>query len=208
VDPNNLKLEKAISGFDVPQSLTFAYTYALPFGHGRQFGSTSNHIVDAILGGWNTTGMWAFQSGFPIALGQQNGSSVPTYSLRPTITGVLKKSGSFKKPGDSYFANPSIVTSTPNYTVPSSTVDNVPRFSSSVRSEGIATASIGVFKSFDLSNLREGARFEFRTESFNAFNHPQFQAPNATVDSGQFGVVIPGQQNSPRNVQLGGKIYF
>jgi Carboxypeptidase regulatory-like domain len=208
VDPNNLKLERSVSGFNVPQSLTFAYTYAMPFGHGRQFGSTSNHVVNAILGGWNTTGMYVFQSGFPISLYQQNGTSVPTYGLRPTITGVLKKSGAFKKPGDLYFANPSVVTSTPNYTVPTKTVGNAPRFSSSVSSEGIATASIGVSKSFDLSALREGAKFEFRVESFNAFNHPQFQAPNSGFDTGQFGVVNVGQQNSPRQVQLGGKIYF
>lgn len=209
VDPNNLKLERSISGFDVPQSLTLGYVYALPFGRGRQFGATTNRVVDAIIGGWNTSGMYVLQSGFPLSISQQNGTSIPTYpGLRPTINGVLKKSGAFKKPGDSYFANPSVVTSTPNYTVPTKTVGNVPRYSSSVRAPGIDTASIGIFKSFDLEGLREGAKFEFRIEAFNAFNHPQFLAPNATEDSGQFGVVNVGQQNSPRNVQIGGKIYF
>jgi hypothetical protein len=208
VDPNNLKMEKSISGFDVPQSLTFAYTYALPYGHGRQFGSTSNHLMDAVLGGWNTSGMFAFESGFPLAISQQNGTPIPTYGLRPTITGVLKKNASFKKPGDNYFANPSVVSSTPNYTAPSSTVSNVRRYTSSVRAPGINTASIGIFKSFDLEGLREGAKFELRIESFNAFNHPQFNAPNGGEDTGQFGVVNVGQANSPRQVQFGGKIYF
>jgi hypothetical protein len=165
--------------------------------------------MDAVLGGWNTSGMFAFQSGFPLSISQQNGTPIPTYyAIRPTINGVLKKSSSFKKPGDNYFANPSVVSSTPDYTAPSKTVGNVPRFSSSVRAPGINTASIGISKSFDLESLRQGARFELRIESFNAFNHPQFYAPNSTEDSGQFGVVNVGQQNSPRQVQFGGKIYF
>jgi hypothetical protein len=65
-----------------------------------------------------------------------------------------------------------------------------------------------VFKSFNLSALREGTRFEFRVEAFNAFNHPQFPAPVSTVEGGQFGVVYAEQVNSPRQVQFGGKIYF
>ena len=37
-----------------------------------------------------------------------------------------------------------------------------------------ANANLSVFKEFPLSKLREGARLEFRLETYNAFNHPQF----------------------------------
>ena len=207
IDPNRIYLEKSLSGFDIPQNLTFAYTYALPFGRGRDFGSSVNHFVDAVLGGWNTSGMWAFQSGFPLAFAQQTGTPIPTYWHRPTITGILRKSSSFKKPGDNYFpANWStIIGPSPSFVAP---LNEAPRYEGSVRSPGINNASLGVFKSFDLSALREGARFEFRVEAFNAFNHPQFPAPVPTVDGGSFGVVYAEQVNSPRQVQFGGKIYF
>jgi hypothetical protein len=210
VDPNNMHLEKSVSGFNVPQNLSFAYTYALPFGHGRDFGGSVNRFVDMVLGGWNTSGIWEFQDGFPLALTQQTGEPIPTYVLRPTMTGVLKKSGSFKKPGDNYFpANWStFIGPSPSFAVPSKTLVNAPRYEDSVRAPGINTASLGVFKSFDLGDLREGARFEFRVEAFNAFNHPQFPAPVSTVDGGSFGVVYAEQVNSPRQVQFGGKIYF
>jgi hypothetical protein len=210
IDPNRMYLEKSLSGFDIPQNLTFGYTYALPFGRGRDFGGSVNGIVDAVLGGWNTSGMWAFQSGFPLQLAQQNGTPIPTYGMRPTINGVLKKNRSFKGPADNYFAAnwSTIITDSPSFTAPSSTVENVPRYEGSVRAPGINSASLGVFKSFNLSALREGTRFEFRVEAFNAFNHPQFPAPVSTVDGGQFGVVYAEQVNSPRQVQFGGKIYF
>jgi hypothetical protein len=207
IDPNRIYLEHSLSGFDIPQNLTFAYTYALPFGRGRDYGSSVNSFVDAVLGGWNTSGMWAFQSGFPLALAQQTGTPIPTYWHRPTMTGILRKSSSFKKPGDNYFpANWStIIGPSPSFVVP---LDEAPRYEGSVRAPGINTASLGVFKSFNLNALREGARFEFRVEAFNAFNHPQFPGPVPTVDGGSFGVVYAEQVNSPRQVQFGGKLYF
>ena len=210
LDPNRPYLERSLSGFDVPQNLTLAYTYALPFGRGRDFGGSVNSLVDAVLGGWNTSGMWAFQSGFPTQLEQQNGTPIPTYYLVPTIHGVLKKNSSFKKPGDNYFESDwnTIVTPSPDYSVPSSTVENVPRYDGSVRAPGINIATLGVFKSFNLSALREGARFEFRVEAFNALNHPQFAAPVSRIDSGNFGAVYPWLTSAPRRVQFGGKIYF
>jgi hypothetical protein len=55
--------------------------------------------------------------------------------------------------------------------------------------------------------MREGSFLEFRAEAFNALNHPQFAAPNTVVGAGQFGKVT-SQANSPRQVQLGLKLYF
>jgi hypothetical protein len=55
--------------------------------------------------------------------------------------------------------------------------------------------------------MREGSRAEFRLESFNALNHPQFCGPNTTVNGGSFGQ-ITCQANSPREVQLALKLYW
>jgi hypothetical protein len=58
-----------------------------------------------------------------------------------------------------------------------------------------------------LTKLREGSLLEFRAEAFNALNHPQFNPPNLVVGASQFGKVT-AQANSPRQVQLGLKLYF
>jgi hypothetical protein len=64
-----------------------------------------------------------------------------------------------------------------------------------------------VFKQFSLNKMREGSHLEFRVESFNAFNHPQFSGPAATWNAGGFGSVT-GQANAPRQVQMALKLYF
>jgi hypothetical protein len=76
-----------------------------------------------------------------------------------------------------------------------------------IRRPGTQNASLSLFKEIPLSKFREGMRLEYRLESFNAFNHPQFAAPNATVNSGNFGVVS-SQANSPREVQMALKLYW
>jgi len=72
---------------------------------------------------------------------------------------------------------------------------------------GTRTGALSLFKEFNLAELREGARLEFRAEAFNALNHPQFAGPNATVDTDDFGVITQ-QANKPREVQLGLKLYW
>ena len=42
---------------------------------------------------------------------------------------------------------------------------------------GTSNANLSLFKEFSLNRLREGTHLEFRTEWFNALNHPQFAAP-------------------------------
>jgi hypothetical protein len=63
-----------------------------------------------------------------------------------------------------------------------------------------------LFKEFQLDEIR-GSHLEFRIEAFNAFNHPQFAAPDGSVNDGTFGLVT-GQANSPRQVQVAVKFYW
>jgi hypothetical protein len=58
-------------------------------------------------------------------------------------------------------------------------------------------------------------RIEFRAEAFNIFNHPVFAAPTGDISNTNFGVVTPqngpfsnGLANSPRQLQMSGKIIF
>jgi hypothetical protein len=55
--------------------------------------------------------------------------------------------------------------------------------------------------------FRERYRIEFRSEFFNAFNHPSFGQPNLTVGSASFGI-IRSQRTSPREIQFGLKFYW
>jgi hypothetical protein len=49
--------------------------------------------------------------------------------------------------------------------------------------------------------------FQFRTEFFNLFNHPQFGPPGNSFGSATFGVVTT-QVNNPRLIQFAAKVMF
>jgi hypothetical protein len=200
LNPNNLSLERALSQFDIPQVLQFSYVYALPIGRGKPIGTNLSPVLNAIVGGWQTNGMWRFDNGQPIALGLQGGQALPGYGQRPNLSAPVSRNNG---PNwlNQYFANPDV------FTVPQPfTLGNAPR-TLSIRNPGTANATLSLFKEFALSRIREGMRLEYRLESFNALNHPQFCGPNAVVGSGSFGKVTC-QANSPREVQMALKLYW
>ena len=53
----------------------------------------------------------------------------------------------------------------------------------------------------------EGNHIDFRAEAFNAFNTPQFGAPNANASSGSFGTISSTTLDN-REVQLVAKYFF
>lgn len=201
-DPNNRHLERSLSTFDIPRVLQFSYTYELPIGRGKAIGGNMPTVLNAVIGGWQTNGIWRFNDGRPILLGLSGGQSLPTYGgQRPNLTGPLH-CNSGPDFLTNYFKNPEVAV------VPAPfTIGDAPRSYGGCRQPGQANATLSLFKDFLLTRLREGARIQFRFEAFNALNHPQFSGPNTQVNSGNFGV-ITSTANSPREVQLALKFYW
>lgn len=52
--------------FDVKLTNVTSVVYDVPFGKGRQYGSNLNPVVDALLGGWELTGINTANTGLPI----------------------------------------------------------------------------------------------------------------------------------------------
>ena len=200
-DPNNRRLERGLSTFDIPVVLQFSYTYELPIGRGKALGRNMPTVLNAVIGGWQTNGIWRFTDGRPMILGLSGGQGLPTYGgQQPNINGTLRCASSDRL--NQFFANPDIL-STPD----PFTLGSAPRTDGSCRQPGKANADLSLFKEFQLSSLREGAKIQVRLETLNAFNHPQFNGPDTTVDGGSFGV-ITSTANSPREVQIALKLYW
>lgn len=200
-DPNNRALERSVSQYDIPHVIQFSYVYQLPFGKGKQFGSNWNAWVDSVLGGWQTNGLWRFDDGMPLALSLSTSQALPTYGTqRPNLIGPLTRNNGSNWLNQ-YFADPQDAVQPAPFTV-----GDAPKDIATARAPGTATTALSLFKQFPLP-IREGSQLEFRVEAFNALNHPQFNPPNLTVGSSAFGKVT-GQANSPRQVQLGLKLYF
>jgi Carboxypeptidase regulatory-like domain/TonB dependent receptor len=194
-DNNNLRGERAVSGFDVPQRVIISYTYDLPFGNGKKFLSGGNGAVNRLVSGWGINGISTFQAGFPLTFGT---SSNLTDSFgggsRPNYVGGCDVSlpGSAQERLTGWF-------NTKCFTAPpAATFGNLGRTLTSVRTAGIANYDFSLFK-----NIRINERFQlsFRTEVFNIFNRVQFGPPGETLGTTQFGIVST-QLNLPRLVQF------
>jgi hypothetical protein len=79
----NLKLDKAISVQNIPQTFSISYLYQFPFGKGRKFLNNSR-AMDLIIGGWQVGGIQRYQSGQPIGFGCASG--IPYYQNCITYT--------------------------------------------------------------------------------------------------------------------------
>ncbi|MGH9325877.1 MAG: TonB-dependent receptor domain-containing protein [Terriglobia bacterium] len=201
-DPNDLALEYGLSSYNDPQIFNLAYTYALPFGQGRRWGSSWKTPVDTILGGWETTGIWTFDTGEPLPISWKScGVNIPTYGCQHVdLVGRLQKA-----PGvnlQDYFANSSSAIATPAPFTLGTAGELL-----DIYSPGARNFDLAVYKNFSFNKLREGMHLQVRVESINAFNHPQFSYPNTTFGSPTFGL-ITSQENSPRQIQLGMKLIF
>jgi hypothetical protein len=62
IDPD---LEYSVSDFDIRHNINANFLAQLPFGRGRAFGGDMGRVPNAILGGWQLTGIMRWHSGLP-----------------------------------------------------------------------------------------------------------------------------------------------
>jgi trimeric autotransporter adhesin len=196
----NLNAEWSRSVFDIPHRFTLAGTYQLPFGRGKRF-SVGNSVVNYVIGDWSFNAITVIQSGSPLAIYQNtnNNSKIGTNLQRPNLVAGINpcKSGTPEDRLDSYISSAGFSTA------PAYTYGNAPRTVGCL-SPGLRNWDLSVFKSFPIG---ERVFFQFRAEALNAFNTPQFRAPNMAFGNGNFGKITQ-QANFPRYLQLGGRLTF
>ncbi|MBZ5562800.1 MAG: carboxypeptidase regulatory-like domain-containing protein [Acidobacteriia bacterium] len=203
-DPNNLKAERSLSEWDVPQLLQVSYIWEFPFGRGKKWGSSWNSVLNGFLGGWQTAGMWRFDSGQPVALSVSGATCPLTYNCgNPNQTGVLRVNPKSKWFTEGYFANANDVLSVPA----PYTIGSAPRTEPNVRVPGTNNATLGVSKEFSLQKVREGTRLQLRMEAYNALNHPVFDGIGTTFNQGSFGTVS-SLSNTARMVTVALRVTF
>lgn len=92
---------RAVSDFDATHQFNANWVADLPFGRGRSFGHDMNRALDAIVGGWQLSGLFRLTSGFPISV--FNGFNFPTdwdLSGNSVLTSPLPATGAYKNPPD------------------------------------------------------------------------------------------------------------
>ena len=183
---DDLRSERAISTIDKPQRLVTSTSWALPIG------KSGHRVYRAIAGDWQVNSILTLTSGDPIAIT----ASAPAFGgSRPNIVG---DPNSVSPTIDRWFNTSAFALIAPF------TFGNGPRNLPATRTDGLFNWDFSLMKDM---HVTERVRLHFRSEFFNFTNTPTFGAPGSTVGSGSFGVVS-STASSPRQIQLGLKLYF
>jgi carboxypeptidase family protein len=59
---------RAVSDFDTTHQFNANWVYDLPLGHGHRWGGSASKFVDAMLGGWEFSGLYRWTSGYPFSI--------------------------------------------------------------------------------------------------------------------------------------------
>jgi hypothetical protein len=203
----NLRSQRSLDGFDVPQRLVIASVLDLPVGRGRKFGSNMNKFADAVIGGWGFDTIITFQSGFPIIIGgcpgKLSNSGIPNVgcALADRIGPESLTTGPLTDKLAHWFNTSTFVAPT-DYSY-----GNDSRTEPNIRDDGVKNFDIGVFKNFKFPP-GERLNLQLRGEFFNAFNRVQFNPPNTSCCGGASFGQVTGQYNLPRLIQFALRLSF
>jgi hypothetical protein len=188
-----------ISDLDTPNRLSLSALLEFPFGPGHTFQLTKNAVLSRLIGGWQLSPIYTYQTGVPINFGTDfffNGD--PTTMALPADQRTVTR----------WFDTTNFVTA--STLQPDHHVRTMPLRFSGVRYQSMSNWDFSLIKN---TKLTEGKSIQFKLEALNAFNHPLLNngTVTATVNptSTAFGSTVgKNMGNYARRFQLGLKFVF
>jgi hypothetical protein len=190
-DINNRALERGFAEFDIPHRFITSWNWELPWA------KNLTGVAKAFVGGWQTTGAFWRQSGYPFSITSSVRNCGCPGTVRPdpaagvdpifasdrvtkeiylnTAAFLAPAAGTFGKIGQSYLHGP-----------------------------GWTQVDMSVFKNFAIT---EHQRVQFRSEFFNLTNTAAFQNPASSWGSSTFGR-ISDTRNRGRQIQFALRYMF
>jgi hypothetical protein len=195
----NLRAERALSDFNVAHRLVFSPVAQLPFGRGKHW--LNSGFGSAVLGGWQVSGILAFQTGRPFSITNSSSNNSRSFASadRPNLVA-----------GQDPNAGPKTVAQW--FNTAAFALAPTTRFGNAGRNIIIGPK----FTQLDMTLARnfpipifERVSGQFRAEAFNLLNHPNFFNPlttGAQYGASGFGAIT--QANTPRDLQFSIRILY
>lgn len=188
----NPRLNRGVSDFDTTHLLTADWVYLLPLGQGRQFLNHDNHLVEAIAGGWQFSGLTRWTSGLPFSLLAGNGWQTNVSTESALIrTGPVSVHRHLVNGAQEVFADPSALIAGLSSGSPlRNPLPGEAGERNDFRGDGFFGVDSGLTKEWD---LHERHRLKFAWEVFNVTNSVRFDVNPLTslqnqTNIGQLGV--------------------
>lgn len=186
---------EVISDFDRPHRLTLSGIWDLPFGRGRKYGAQVHPVGNALIGGWQLNGIYTYQSGSPLGFGNiiflGDINNVPLPRSEQRVERWFNTDAGFEKAAALQLDR---------------NVRTFPLRFGFIRAHHTNNYDLSVIKN---NRIAERYNVQFRFEFLNAFNRPQFPAPNTNPAVAAFGrIQASTQANYARRIQLGARLVF
>ncbi|MBX6361799.1 MAG: hypothetical protein IRZ03_17175, partial [Acidobacterium ailaaui] len=198
-NPWNLKYDKGSGALDRRHILNANYIYKLPFFE------QGNGLTHSLLGGWEIAGTAVFESGVII---QNQGPNLSInfdpiglgggYTNRPNFSGKMH----YLKKATQWFDTTPFSTPTPAWAGGTNQGFGNARKDVAL-GPGRTNFTTSLYKTFTFT---ERASLQMRFESFNTFNHTEFNNVGGSYGSGNFGQ--PTNTWDPRVLELGAVLNF
>lgn len=216
IDPTNYATGYSTAAWDIRHNFTTAFTYDIPFGRGKKYGSTMNRPLDFIAGGWHTNGILSLRTGQPITIAGANCVGQWNRCMPDLLPGgdPNKAPSGGRSPGTNgqWFDVSSFTVAAPltggNLGLQSQT------------GPPTRTLDFSIFKDFAFT---ERMKLQFRGEAFNIANTPQFSFPDVSLGdakivptnganpvngNGNFGKVLGANVGTERHIQFSLRFQF
>jgi hypothetical protein len=197
---------------DIPtHRFTTNWIYELPWGKGRPFMSSAGRALDAVIGGWNISGIYSYYSGqflTPLWTGADpTGTAFSGNATRPIVTIRPDHLRDANLPGDQRTVNRWFEGNA--FGAPP-----IGRFGNSakgvIKGPNVNVWHIGLFKTWKIA---ENVRFRWEITGTNFFNHPNYSNPATNISqAAAVGVISSvggvngastGDQPGARNFRMG-----
>jgi hypothetical protein len=216
----NINADYGRATLDRTNVLALDYVWELPWMRDQR------GLVGHLVGGWETSGIVAINSGLPLTISESGGSQIVYgytnalgqanggYASDAAGIGILGNTNAGLRPNMvlnpkngygqqihnhlQWFYRGAFVAPQPG----SGQVGNERR--GVVDAPGFNRIDVGLFRNF---KVREGMSFQFRGEAFNVLNHTNLGSPGTTATtSSTFGLITSARDN--RILQVAGKFRF
>jgi hypothetical protein len=164
-------LARAVSDFDLTHQLNLNWIADLPFGRGKAIAGGASGMKEALIGGWQLSGIARWTSGFPFSV--DGGQRWPTDWFLTAIAQMTSKpkTGTFKGNGSvNVFADPAAAQA--DFTLP---LPGQVGSRNVLRGDGYAGLDMSLVKRWKMP-YSENHSLQFRWEVFNVLNLTRFNA--------------------------------
>jgi hypothetical protein len=183
-------------GYDATHNFVGTALYSLPFGHGQAIGKNLSNAVDALVGGWQVSGILSLHTGFPITITANDASGTLGGGPRANCIAPTTVFGQQNAPQGGYlWFNPAA------YAQPSAATFGTCGVGT-LRGPGLSSLDFSTQKSFRITDRQS---IYLRGEFLNLTNTPILNGPNRGIGT-TLGLLQTSQ--GARNVQLALRYQF